>query len=1506
MMTATQCPKNDELKALTLGQLPERESDLLFEHLRECDSCRSQLETVEDTNDSLISYLRSDDEKSPFDQEPDCQVAVAKALGALAEVSSKTTKGTTHDLARLPKQIGEYEIVRPLGHGGMGSVYLARHSKLGREVALKVLSSHRLADSRMRERFENEMRAIGRLSHPNVVTAHDAREVDGTAVLVTEYIEGMDLGRLVERTGPLAIGVAAQVAKQVAVALQYTHDQGFVHRDVKPSNVMVSEHGEVKLLDLGLARLQFGDSDRADITGTGQAMGTADYVAPEQVTDSRAVDARADVYSLGCTLFKLLTGTAPFADDQHLTAFAKMSAHVNTQPPPLTSTMSNVPAGLAKLVDSMLSKDPAKRPQSMESVAKELSAFVEKCDLGAIVADAKELEPVEQVTRASTIAKATKPLLQRLIPMWAAIALGAAALFGGFLFGVIITIKYPDGTIAKILAPTGAIVEMEEGGEEGGGDSSGSTTLGLGSQPAEATDNRPLSWTPYDPKLLADFRRDGRGVFLHFTADWCLQCDSNIENAIDRPLVRDCLRQNGFVTVQADWTNRNDGVRNLLKSLGANSLPLSVVIPAGENKNPVLLQGVLREEQVAGAVLNSLGASPVGADDPLNSELGKSLSDFEGVWVVEPRKSTTPPRVAGANEDPFGATGSGYERHLLIVDKDTAWAAVISNRGERPRKSRAAFDGPPPMVILGEGLTGQFRFASEQECELTVKLPDTDPFGSGAGRTATRTMRRLTTDIPPSPGALLELFTKFPKLGLNPNFEYSQVLALEWGKVVDEKTGAVEKAIPPGNTLGFAIVVDQLDAKAMSLALGKLRNAKTDEGSVVSAEADVVSVPTESGTWWPAPKDANENDFVEDGIKAIQGDRIWWLLRNDASGSISWADARGEIGVMSNGGLLTFSFSGGLKVKMLQMTEANIGKPMAVVVNDQVVTVSRLNDALRGRAALHSRLPNAEILKLMSAVGGGLGDPLSSLRDSGPLRNPLTKDRTGHAEASNDPFGASSSSADPFGDGEGQAAAASPFGKQEADPFGGANPFGQKSSKSNSPFGNRDSGGASNDPFDGATKSSDPFGGSSDSSDPFGNGNSKQVSKPNGLEGVWRIVDAVDSGEVRTPPDGMGWCIFDASSGDSSKINHWMIVGDEPQFIGNYSLTTALIDNELVRRIEFAKQDVKGTNKGIMRQLSNGQLQICVNEERGDTEWPDAFVSEPSSANDLVMTLERLTSNLPVALKRKLAQGSRDPNPEENHFAVLSQMFRRLNTKVAASRVKEIPSSIGGVVVKDMPCLNALKSLKSVADGQMSLDSAGFEEAVFKFATSLGGEDLKHDMEGINLASVLTSFKDIQSLSSSQFGIAEDAPWLKIPAAEPKYNIPVRFEADFKVLVYEQIGPIVDRLFRQKGMFDEVQEGLLEDPDGPKFNLKQLVAQLGDELIVYVHGSKESGSPEVSEKWLVAIKHTNKDAVADLLADVPDEAEFTIRPIGEEYVVLGRSEDVKAARQRYLSMGVTD
>ncbi|MDX1927257.1 MAG: protein kinase [Pirellulaceae bacterium] len=468
-MTTITCPPAEQLKAFYLGQLPDDRSDELVAHVGACSACQAELETVVDAEDSLIANLREPDDGSNLDREPACEMGMLRALGALATVYEPTTdenSGNSEE-ATLPKTIGEYEIVRALGQGGMGHVYLARHSKLGRLVALKILAGHRLGDRRASQRFEAEMRAIGRLSHPNIVTAHDAREIDGTAVLVTEFIDGFDLGQLLQRTGPLAIGNACEIIRQVALALQYTSDQGFVHRDVKPSNIMLSAAGEVKLLDLGLARLQFGDVESADVTGTGQTMGTADYISPEQVTDSRKVDVRSDIYSLGVTLFRLLVGRAPFADAQFNTAFAKMTAHVSTTPTTVRSLRNDVPEELSRLVASMLAKRPEDRPQKPDVIAAKLSAFTDGSNLELLARTAALVDVTQAATNSVTTSIEPKTLTQsfwhRPVKLYLAIASGLVGILLGFCFGIIITITNPDGSKTVMNLPPGSKVEVGEG-----------------------------------------------------------------------------------------------------------------------------------------------------------------------------------------------------------------------------------------------------------------------------------------------------------------------------------------------------------------------------------------------------------------------------------------------------------------------------------------------------------------------------------------------------------------------------------------------------------------------------------------------------------------------------------------------------------------------------------------------------------------------------------------------------------------------------------------------------------------------------------------------------------------------------------------------------------------------------------------------------------------------------------------------------------------------------------
>ncbi|MCA9179431.1 MAG: protein kinase, partial [Planctomycetales bacterium] len=399
--------------------------------------------------------LRDGTVEESFSAEPQMRLAMAKALGALAVAEDALTE-------ELPSAIGEYEVLRCLGRGGMGAVYLARHTKLNRSVALKVLAGHRKLDPRMHDRFQAEMRAAGRLSHPNIVAAHDAREVDGVAVLVTEWIDGLDASELVRRVGPLRPEDACEIGAKIAVALQAIDREGLVHRDIKPSNVMISRTGEVKLLDLGLARFITGD-EGADATSTGLALGTADYISPEQVNSARDADIRADIYGLGCSLYKLLSGRAPFAHEQ--TAFAKMTAHVSRAPAALQSVSPATPAAVAQLVDQMLTKKPEQRP-ALDSVITTLEQHAQSADLAALLRGAEASEP--QAVQAATLSAAPRRAAVRQIPLRSAVvatlAAAVLAFAGGMLAGVLIRIKHADGTTTALNVAPGSQVDIDKDG----------------------------------------------------------------------------------------------------------------------------------------------------------------------------------------------------------------------------------------------------------------------------------------------------------------------------------------------------------------------------------------------------------------------------------------------------------------------------------------------------------------------------------------------------------------------------------------------------------------------------------------------------------------------------------------------------------------------------------------------------------------------------------------------------------------------------------------------------------------------------------------------------------------------------------------------------------------------------------------------------------------------------------------------------------------------------------
>ena len=283
---------------------------------------------------------------------------------------------------KLPEKIGPYLIRRLIGQGGMGAVYEAVHERLGKVVALKVLPAPNTVHPEYHARFEREARLIGRLDHPNVVKATDAGEADGVPYLAMELVDGIDVAKLVRELGPLLVAQAAEIGRQAAAGLGHAHARGVIHRDIKPSNLMITADGTVKILDLGLALCV----DAVMGGGVGQItgatyLGTHDYMAPEQWDDPSQVDAKADVYALGCVLHQMLTGKAPFAAAKSTSQ--KMKAHHSQMPADLSEN-PEVPPLLAALVQRMLTKLPIERPSVVE-VQTELAPFASGSNLSRLV-----------------------------------------------------------------------------------------------------------------------------------------------------------------------------------------------------------------------------------------------------------------------------------------------------------------------------------------------------------------------------------------------------------------------------------------------------------------------------------------------------------------------------------------------------------------------------------------------------------------------------------------------------------------------------------------------------------------------------------------------------------------------------------------------------------------------------------------------------------------------------------------------------------------------------------------------------------------------------------------------------------------------------------------------------------------------------------------------------------------------------------------------------------------
>jgi len=349
----------------------------------------------------------------PLDQRPQKAQDLARELHKAGRLT-KYQAGLVYQGKTKGLVLGDYVIQDEIGAGGMGQVFKAWRRDMERTVALKILPAKAMGSPEAVERFRREVKAAARLEHPNIVTAYDAGEAEGVHFLVMQCVDGKDLAHVLAERGPLPVEEAVDCVVQAARGLEYAHEQGVVHRDIKTANLLRDQRGTVKILDMGLARIDQPPDPRGQtapeaLTESGQVMGTYDYMAPEQAQDTHGADHRADIYSLGCTLFRLLINERPYHGD---TPVATLLAHCQAPIPSLCELREEVPPELDAVVQKMLAKDPADRQQSMGEVITELEACIRPA--APPVPEPPTPPPVEQPATSSSSDSALKAFLRKL------------------------------------------------------------------------------------------------------------------------------------------------------------------------------------------------------------------------------------------------------------------------------------------------------------------------------------------------------------------------------------------------------------------------------------------------------------------------------------------------------------------------------------------------------------------------------------------------------------------------------------------------------------------------------------------------------------------------------------------------------------------------------------------------------------------------------------------------------------------------------------------------------------------------------------------------------------------------------------------------------------------------------------------------------------------------------------------------------------------------------------
>lgn len=437
------CPSQEVLLEYLLGMADEFVSVSIDTHITTCDSCNQHLTEMESTHGSLLrETLQEANLHDSTDPAPaEAQQAIDAAWRAVQQrLHENLSSGTS------PVFVGQYRVLERIGCGGMGSVYRAEHSQLKKVVALKLIPIQ-WSHPQTLQRFEREIRAAGQLQHPGIVTATDAGTQSGMQYLAMEFVDGLDLGKLSRSISPIPTADACEIARQLSLALAHAHQLGIIHRDIKPSNVMLDSKGRVKLLDFGLVHFHRWDGPVGELTTVGQFLGTLDYMAPEQAERSEVVDARSDLYSLGATMFKLLTGQTPLAMTPHQSPIEKLKRLSHHQPIQLQTLRPDLPSDLCDVVNRLLATQPESRLPSALHVAEALQPFCEGADLEGLATrglqsdrdcafdSEMQLAPLrlsDQLSQSPSSPSARQSPARRLPPVWIWLALAALPLFGFF------------------------------------------------------------------------------------------------------------------------------------------------------------------------------------------------------------------------------------------------------------------------------------------------------------------------------------------------------------------------------------------------------------------------------------------------------------------------------------------------------------------------------------------------------------------------------------------------------------------------------------------------------------------------------------------------------------------------------------------------------------------------------------------------------------------------------------------------------------------------------------------------------------------------------------------------------------------------------------------------------------------------------------------------------------------------------------------------------------------